>query len=172
MSHIVAGTCREGADPHLLDIEAERFAFGDLPFPSPPTNALTASATPLNNFLAAVQKRMAFRTPLLDSILTFMETAALDIKTDLEGLPVSLYESYAEDASAHLTGLVMMMRRILDEAQSDKSADYEAELLVGRTALFISRSSSFLQDLAAASVIDTGESRVHATRIFTYVAIR
>jgi hypothetical protein len=115
---------------------------------------------------------MAFRTPLLDSILTLMETAALDIKTDLEGLPVSLYESYAEDASAHLTGLVMMMRRILDEARSDKSADYEAELLVGRTALFISRSSSFLQDLAAASVIDTGESRVHATRIFTYVAIR
>lgn len=158
-----AGEALRGSPGLTTDTILSSFIFSEMPFPSAPTYALTASATPFNNFLSTIQKRGALRTPLLDEILVTLETAAKDLKQDISGLPSNLYTSYGTKVQDTLRRLVTSLSTVLEdvaiEGEDNKSA-IEAEILVGRVALYLARQSDCLADLTAEAGSDLGKSVV------------
>jgi hypothetical protein len=150
-----AGTkIRSGQE--TTDNDPEAFMFSDISFPS--AAGLTGSSTTFNTFLSTLQKRSSFRTPLLDSVLAVLETAATDIKADLAGLPPSLYDDYRGKLGSALDALVKVLGDVLAEAggHRDATGSVEAELFIGRVALCLAHTSAFLPDLVGITGVDLG----------------
>lgn len=136
------------------DNDPEVFTFTDISFPS--AAGLTGSSTAFNGFLSTLKKRSSFRTPLLDSVLGGLESAAADIKKDLTGLPESLFDDYRGKLSSALDALVKALGDVLAEAggHRDATGSVEAELFIGRVALYLGHSSSFLGDLVGVTGVN------------------
>jgi hypothetical protein len=126
-----------------------------------PTHALTASSTSFNTFLLTTQKRAALRTPLLDAVLVELENSAKDLQADMQGLPHTLYESYGVQAEKALTSLVKRLERVLDstgpQRGDGKGDSVDAEMFVGRVALYLARQSEFLNYLSGESNVELGQ---------------
>ena len=132
----------------MSDTIPDKFTFAEPPFPTA-TSALTSSAASFNTFLGAIRKQKAGRTPLLDAVLSALESKATALRDDSRDLPESLYKHYGENVEQALTALVQTLRTALDGLagkEGDKAID--GELLVGRVSIFLARSSTFLSDLS------------------------
>ena len=145
----------------ILEINSESFIFSEMPFPSAPTHALTASSTSFNTFLATVKKRGAMRTPLLDAVLVELETSAKDLRADMRNLPRTLYEAYGGQVEKALERLVKRLERVLESMGphrgDGKGETVDAEMFVGRVALYVAKQSEFLDDLSGEADIQLGE---------------
>lgn len=146
---------RSGAETQ--DNDPAAYMFADVAFPS--ASGLAGSSSGFGTFLGTLKKRAGHRTPLLDSVLDVLEAAAADIAADLGGLPTSLYGDYAEKLGSALNALVQALGDVLADAggHRDKTGSVEAELFVGRVALYIAQSSRFLQDLSGSTGVDLGK---------------
>lgn len=152
-----ADKIRSGAETQ--DNDPAGHMFSDVAFPS--ASALAGSSgTGFATFLDTLKKRATHRTPLLNSVLDALESAASDISKDLGGLPRTLYGDYAGKLTSALNALVQALGDVLAEAggHRDKTGSVEAELFVGRVALYLSQSSGFLADLSGATGVDLGKS--------------
>ena len=124
------------------------------------STTLAGSTASLDSFLVAVRKRRSGRTPLLDSILTSLEDQAKTLREDLTDLPAPLRAEYGRRVETTIRELATHLRAQLDEAQNRPEESWQkisAELLVGRMALYLAKSSGCLRDLAGESSIDAGE---------------
>ncbi|ORX35220.1 hypothetical protein BD324DRAFT_82122 [Kockovaella imperatae] len=148
------------------------FTFVDLPFPAATSMALS-SANSLNGFLSAVRKRKLGRTPLLDSVVSSLESAAKTLHDDSQGLPDAIFSSYAEQVQQTQRKLVGTLSAALESSSdSEAIAKVDAELLIGRVALFLAKSSSFLPDLYM-NTVDSGPAvdelvKLHITSVQTW----
>lgn len=151
-----AAQVRSGQDSGL-DNHCEAFMFSDIHFPA--VSAGTGS-TGTEHFLSSLKKRALFRTPLLDGIMALLEDAAQNIKLDLAGLPSSLYADYREKLKSALHALVKVLDDVLADAggHRDATGSVEAELFVGRIALYLVHASPFLSDLVGGTEVDLSES--------------
>lgn len=143
-----ADKIRSGAE--VADNSPAGYMFADVAFPS--ASALAGSSgAGFASFLGNLKKRAAHRTPLLDGVLDGLEAAAADIAADLAGLPPSLGTDYGSKLGGALGALVHALNDVLSEAggHRDKTGSIEAELFVGRVALFLAHGSSFLADLGS-----------------------
>lgn len=152
-----ADKIRSGAE--RTDNEPEAYMFSDIGFPS--AAGMTGTNAGFNTFLATLKKRSSFRTPLLDAVLGVLETSASDIKNDLVGLPRTLYDDYRGKLSYALEALVDVLGDVLAAVggHRDATGSVEAQLFVGRVALCLAHTSSFLTDLVGATGVD-----VHKTQ--------
>lgn len=150
-----AAQVRSGQDSGL-DNHCEAFMFSDIHFPA--VSAGTGG-TGTEHFLSSLKKRALFRTPLLDGIMGLLEDAAQDIKLDLAGLPSSLYGDYREKLKSALHALVKVLDDVLADAggHRDATGSVEAELFVGRIALYLVHASPFLPDLVGGTEVDLSE---------------
>ncbi|BEJ01631.1 hypothetical protein CcaverHIS631_0603130 [Cutaneotrichosporon cavernicola] len=143
-----ADKIRSGAE--VQDNDPATYTFADVAFPS--ASALAGSSgAGFATFLRNLKKRAARRTPLLDSVLDGLEAAADDIAADLAGLPKNLGDDYRSKLGGALGALVHALNDALSEAggHRDKTGSIEAELFIGRIALFLAHASPFLSDLGA-----------------------
>lgn len=156
---------RSGQDC-AMDNDCEAFMFSAIHFPA--VSAGTGSSG-TEAFLASLKKRAMFRTPLLDGIMAQLEDSAQDIKLDLAGLPHSLYGDYREKLTSALHALVKVLHDVLADAggHRDATGSVEAELFVGRIALYLVHASPFLSDLAGDTEVDLGESPRNLISLFT-----
>ncbi|GMK59894.1 hypothetical protein CspeluHIS016_0901110 [Cutaneotrichosporon spelunceum] len=137
-----ADKIRSGAE--VQDNDPAAYTFADVTFPS--ASALAGSSgAGFAAFLGNLKKRVAHRTPLLDSVLSGLESAAADIAADLTGLPQNLGDDYRSKLGG--TGSI------------------EAELFIGRVALFLAHASPFLSDLGA---VGTDMPRARAALMETH----
>ena len=121
---------------------------------------LSTSQTALTSFYLLLKKRSAYRTPLLDTVLVALEEAAADLKADMRGLPDELYGDYRERAGDALTRAVKVLERLLESMgpeRGDGVHGIEAELLVGRVALYLAKASTFLEDIGGEAKVKHGE---------------
>ena len=138
----------------------------ELKFPAAPSTSLSTAhnhTSALNTFVSTLKKRSTHRTPLLDSTLDVIEEAAASLKADMQGLPKGLIDNYREQVSLALDKLVQVLEKVLESMGSgrgDGKRGIEAELFVGRVALYLGRSSSFLGDIVWEAEVDTGEVRM------------
>ncbi|KAK4690039.1 conserved oligomeric Golgi complex subunit 1, partial [Tremellales sp. Uapishka_1] len=142
------------------DVQPESFLFSDIHFPSVSTS--TSHATAFSSFITSLQKRSSYRTPLLDSVLLLLEDSAKELKGDMKSLPKSLVDDYKSKVEDMLTGLVKVLERILGSMgakRGDEKQGVEAELFVGRVALYLTRSSKFLDDVVGGSGVDLGPTK-------------
>jgi hypothetical protein len=154
---------RAGRDK--VDNDPEAFMFSDIAFPS--VAGVTGTSTAFNSLLGTLRKRTAFRTPLLDSVLSSLESAAASIKDDLADLPEPLLDDYRAKIVTALDALVKAFSDVLADAggHRDATGSVEAEMFVGRVALYLIHTSSFLPDLNLPGV-DLGElSRSSANKL-------
>jgi hypothetical protein len=118
-----------------------------------------ANNNSLESFYAGLKKRSSGRTPLLDSTLSVLESAAQALKTDMSILPSSLAEEYGKSLTSALDKLVTVLRNMLEKLQKAEGVkDVEASLFLGRIAVYLGRQSSFLSDLVGEAKLDTGRS--------------
>lgn len=112
--------------------------------------------------MSGLKKRNGYRTPLLDRVLTILESLAKELQADVEGLPENLVNAYSELVSIGLEQAVVVLRRILDKLKEgdDGEKSVYAELLVGRISLFLARQSSFLSDLTGRRIDSSGKLMV------------
>ncbi|WVF65857.1 hypothetical protein IAT40_000594 [Kwoniella sp. CBS 6097] len=131
------------------DTNTDSFLFADLVFPSAPAPSFstTAHGTAFNTFRSTLKKRINYRTPSLDTALVVLETFAKTLKSDMHQLPESLCKVYEGKVKITLKEIVRVFEEILDGIQLEKRDGIEAELLIGRAALYLGRSSSFLEDI-------------------------
>ncbi|WVW80227.1 hypothetical protein I302_102205 [Kwoniella bestiolae CBS 10118] len=144
------------------DTSPESFLFSDIPFPSGPSAAFSASShnTAFTTFRSTLRKRSSYRTPLLDTVLSGLEESAKSIKEDMLDLPSSLYDDYSIQIKDALDGLIKVLEKVLESMGStrgDGKDGIEAELSVGRVALYLSKESGFLGDVAGYGKIDRDE---------------
>ncbi|KLT41250.1 hypothetical protein CC85DRAFT_286686 [Cutaneotrichosporon oleaginosum] len=139
-----ADKIRSGVE--VPDNNPASYTFSDITFPSASTLAGSSGAG-FTSFLGNLKKRAAQRTPLLDSVLGGLEEAAADIAADLAGLAMG----DGGRLGGALGALVHALYDVLSEAggHRDKTGSVEAELFVGRVALFLAHGSSFLSDLGS-----------------------
>ncbi|OCF31631.1 hypothetical protein I317_06120 [Kwoniella heveanensis CBS 569] len=132
-----------------VDTNADSFLFSDLVFPSAPAPSFstTSQGTAFNTFRATVKNRINYRTPSLDNTLEILEDFAKTLRSDMYQLPDNLCKVYKGKAQTTLKEIVRVLEVILDEVGSGKSDAIEAELVVGRIALYLGKSSSFLGDI-------------------------
>lgn len=153
------------AGEESLDNDPERFIFSDITFPPAPVSSIGAAtnSTAFTTFLSTVHKRASFRTPLLDSVLTVLESAASDLKADLAGLPETFYGEYRTKVTTALDAFVNSLGDVLAAVggHRDATGSVEAELFVGRVALYVVHTSPFLADL-------TGDTGVDLCRCFVW----
>jgi hypothetical protein len=112
-------------------------------------------------FLSGVKRRASYRTPKLDTVLSVLEHAAADLKADMAGLPSAMYADYQTRAEEMLCRLIAVTEKVLGSmgpARGDGKLGVEAEIFVGRVALFLAKSSDFLQDVAGEAGVETSES--------------
>lgn len=125
----------------------EKHLFSEISFPST-TTTLNTPAVTVPSFIAALKKRSAHRTPILDGILSALEAAVAAIKADRQGLPGQVCEAYTDMVGTTLQDLVDKLRKQLDAAAKiEGERKMYGELLVGRVALFIATTSSMFSDL-------------------------
>ncbi|KAL7424679.1 hypothetical protein Q5752_000363 [Cryptotrichosporon argae] len=139
----------------------ESWAFSDMAFPTAPLH-VTAHTTTFTSFVSALKKRGVRRSPLLDSVLLAFEDAATDLKADMRGLPSGLWVDYRAKAQGMLDDLVNVLARLLESvgaARGDGKDGVEAELFVGRVALYLAKSSPFLVDVVGEAVVDLEGTR-------------
>lgn len=159
-----ADKIRSGAE--VQDNDPAAYTFADVTFPS--ASALAGSSgAGFAAFLGNLKKRVAHRTPLLDSVLSGLESAAADIAADLTGLPQNLGDDYRSKLGGALGALVHALNDVLSEAggHRDKTGSIEAELFIGRVALFLAHASPFLSDLGA---VGTDMPRARAALMETH----
>ncbi|TXT07513.1 hypothetical protein VHUM_03233 [Vanrija humicola] len=146
------------AGEESLDNDPEKFIFSDIAFPPAPVSSIGAgtNSAAFNTFLSTVQKRASFRTPLLDSVLTVLESAASDLKADLAGLPETFYGEYRTKVTTALDAFVNSLGDVLAAVggHRDATGSVEAELFVGRVALYVVHTSPFLTDLTGDTGVD------------------
>jgi hypothetical protein len=125
------------------------FAFSDLAYPTIPTSALSTSgqSTSLQPFLASLRQRSSGRTPLLENVLSSLESASAALKMDSEGLSGDLRTKYQAGVDHALQRLVKVLQDALSSALGYERV-VECSLFVGRVALYIATSSSIVDDLA------------------------
>jgi hypothetical protein len=147
--------------------------FSEINFPSSPTTTLNSShnhSAALNTFIIALKKRSSYRTPLLDSVLTSLEDFATSLKADMPGLPKRLIDDFRERVGTSLEMLVQVLGKVLESMGPGRGGGkhgIEAELFVGRVALYLAKSSSFLRDVAGDAEVNTGKcSRNQAEYLF------
>lgn len=130
------------------------FAFSDLTYPSIPTAALTSTgqSTSLHPFLASLRQRSSGRTPLLDDVLSSLESASAALKRDAEGLSGDLRSQYQAGVEDALERLVKVLQDALSSTSGYERV-VERSLFVGRVALYIDTSSRMVDDLAG--TVDT-----------------
>ncbi|RXK41345.1 hypothetical protein M231_01250 [Tremella mesenterica] len=141
-----------------LDINADTFLFSDLSFPSSSVSALSASSqnASFSSFTDTLKKRVSLRSPKLDVILTDLEDSAADIKKDLVQLPPELHGQYRQELGESLRTLGDVLQSASEAVETrDKFNGVEAELFVGRVALYLVKASTFLSDLSQHASYDT-----------------
>ena len=107
-----------------------------------------------------MKKRTVYRTPLLDSVLVALESAALDIKSDIGELPGKLLKEYRNQLSGALDALIRALEKVLESmgpGREDGRSGVDAEIFVGRVALYLGKSSSLLGDLVGETRAQLGE---------------
>ncbi|WVQ93491.1 hypothetical protein IAU59_000565 [Kwoniella sp. CBS 9459] len=131
------------------DTNMDTFLFSDLVFPSAPAPAFstTSHGTAFTNFRSTLKKRINYRTSSLDHVLVAMEEFAKSLKSDMHQLPDALRKVYEEKVQGTLKEVVRVLEGILDSVEAEKGDGVEEELLVGRVALYLGKSSSFLFDI-------------------------
>ncbi|WWD16437.1 hypothetical protein CI109_100863 [Kwoniella shandongensis] len=147
-------------DPQESDNIPDSFLFSDITFPSAPAMSFSAAShnSAFTSFLSTLKKRTSYRTPLLDQVLSSLESAAAAIKADMEGLPSALHDGYVSKVKTALDDLVKALEKVLESMGSvrgDGKGGVEAEMFVGRVALYLAKSSSFLVDLTGAEEVDS-----------------
>ncbi|KAL1411795.1 hypothetical protein Q8F55_002762 [Vanrija albida] len=146
------------AGEESVDNDPEKFIFSDIAFPPAPVSSIGAAtnSSAFTTFLSTVQKRASFRTPLLDSVLTVLESAASDLKADLAGLPETFYGEYRSKVTTALDAFVNSLGDVLAAVggHRDATGSVEAELFVGRVALYVVHTSPFLTDLTGDTGVD------------------
>ena len=133
------------------------FTFSDLTFPSAPASTLKPSHTAFDTFVSTLKKRTSHRTPLLDAVLIVMEDAAAGLKADMHILPSSLVAQYRDRVKSALDTLVNVLKKVLElvgPGRGDGKFSIEAEMFVGRVALYLAKSSTFLRDVVAETEVD------------------
>ena len=81
----------------------------------------------------------------------------------MQDLPRGLYDDYRERANGALRSLVKVLEKVLASMgpeRGDGRDGVEAELFVGRVALYLAKSSSFLRNISGETEIDTGVSLI------------
>lgn len=126
--------------------DVDSFAFSDLNYPTIPTTALAGASTSLQPFLSSLKQRSSGRTPLLDSVLTSLETASSALRRDTESLTGDLRVGYQSGAEEALRRLVQVLQDALSAITQERVV--ECSLFVGRVALYLATTSSVLGDLA------------------------
>jgi hypothetical protein len=126
--------------------DVDSFAFSDLAYPTIPTSALAGASTSLQPFLASLRQRSSGRTPLLDSVLGSLESAAVALRKDSEGLVGDLRGQYQSGVGDAVRRLVNVLRDALSSIAQERSV--ECSLFVGRVALYLATASSVFGDLA------------------------
>lgn len=151
------------AGKETADHDPEAYMFADIAFPT--VSSVAGGGATFNTFLDTLKKRAAYRTPSIENVLSNLERSASDIKSDLLGLPDDLYEDYRSKLGGALDALVNALRDVLADVggHRDAKGSIEAELFVGRLALYLANSSNFLVDL---SVRDDDQSE--SNRYQTY----
>lgn len=143
----------------------EQFTFSDLAFPTMPSSSLVAPHTSVSSFLQNIKRRTARRTPTLDRVLAAIEKAAAEIKADSHGLPPEMYAEYTASAERMLQDLAKTLERLLNGIGAPESKEGEestqpsvaAEMFVGRVALYLGSTSSFLEDIRGGTELASGE---------------
>lgn len=143
----------------VSDNEPETHMFADIAFPS--AAGIAGSGAGFNSFLASLMRRSSYRTPILDEVLSGLESSASDIKADLTDLPSTLYDDYRGKLSVALAALVGVLRDTLSSVggHRDAKGSVEAELFVGRVALYLAHTSSFLTDLVGTTGVDVDKTK-------------
>lgn len=150
----------------VADLVPEQIAFSDLAFPTMPSSSLAAPHTSFSSFLQNINRRTAKRTPKLDRVLVAIEKAAAEIRADSHGLPQGMYAEYTESARHMLQDLAKSLERLLADVAKPGGQDGEtlaeqpvaAEMFVGRVALYLGSTSSFLSDIKGGTELVSGES--------------
>ncbi|WVQ78802.1 hypothetical protein IAT38_000893 [Cryptococcus sp. DSM 104549] len=141
------------------DLNPDSFLFSELSFPSAPAASFSASShnTAFTSFLTSAKKRTSLRTPTLDRILLALESSAASIRSDMRGLPASLQAAYQDKVKGALERVVKALEKVLESmgpGRGDSLKGIEAEMLVGRVALYLGKASSFLDDIAGEEDVD------------------
>ncbi|CED83886.1 Low density lipoprotein B-like protein [Phaffia rhodozyma] len=142
------------------DLNPSSFLFSaSIPFPSNAESIPPSTSLPI--FRAALRRRVAGRTALLDGVLREAEAAAGAIKIDLEGLrklaeggegiESTLLGKYKVLATEALEGLAVRLGAVLDD-QSLLADSINTEIFVGRVALHLVSSGSFYSDIMGPGV--------------------
>ncbi|KAK8861647.1 hypothetical protein IAR55_002470 [Kwoniella newhampshirensis] len=147
-----AGESVRSGSSKNADVTPDSLLFSDIAFPSGPAISLSASShnTAFTSFISSLKKRTSLRTPLLDQVISSLESSAAAIKADMQGLPSSLYEAYTGKVKDALQELLKALERVLESmgpTKGDGKGGIEAEIIVGRLALYLAQNSSFLGDL-------------------------
>ena len=130
-----------------VDLNPEQHLFSTTAFPSLSSTLNTPSIT-VPSFVAGLRKRSAYRTPILDGILSTLEKAVAAIKADRQGLPEGVCEAYDTMTRGTLENLVSTLQGQLEIASRvEGEKQIYGELLVGRVALFMATASPLLGDL-------------------------
>lgn len=156
-------------DPISDESDVDAFAFSDLAYPVVPTIALAAGGVPSVNlapFMASLKQRSSGRTPLLGAVLTALEAASGALKEDAKGLTGSLLVEYQSGVKGALEKLRGILEKSLADTPSGEGS-VQSSLFVGRVALYIAKSSSFLGDLAGEDAAVTGEYSLPPSCLFT-----
>ncbi|WWC68540.1 uncharacterized protein I206_102469 [Kwoniella pini CBS 10737] len=136
-----------------IDVSPESYLFSDLAFPMGPS-----TSTAFNNFRSILGKKSSYRTPLLDNVLSTFEEIAISIKDDMSDLPSSLYSEYSSQIKVTLNSLIKVLEKVLDSlgpTRGDGKNGIEAEIFIGRIALYLcTEQSGFLRDIAGYGSID------------------
>lgn len=96
-----------------------------------------------------------------------MEVAGASLKADTQGLPKGLISDYRERVAPALEKLINVLRRVLESMGSgrgDGKHGIEAELFVGRVALYLGKASTFVADIVGDADVATGERISSAIR--------
>lgn len=142
------------------DSHPETFVFSEIAFPPVPTLTFSGplASSSFASFMSTLKKRSALRTPQLDTVLVALEDAATDLKADMQGLPGALYDDYKERLLDMLERLVRALEGLLEATNAEGKAESEAHvpLFIGRTALHLAKSSTFLRDVIGESDAQVG----------------
>lgn len=149
----------------IEDTNPQSFIFTELAFPPAPIHALTASSAPFNAFLSTIKKRAALRTPALDDVLVTLESYALGVKQDIQGLPKALYSIYGRQVEQALRDVVSALQSVLEGlTKREEGKTIEAVMLVGRVGIYLAKQSTFFGDIVGESAVVLGEMQLYLKR--------
>ncbi|KAG8968609.1 hypothetical protein FRC03_006730 [Tulasnella sp. 419] len=172
---------REGSDESTWDANPSAFQFSpsysSQKFDEKGLVALLGASTSIAESKQALRQRVENRTPLLHSTLTRLEQLAGELKDDLSSLEgpsgqtladaTDLSQKYRPEAETTALSVVACMKEILERenvSSASEDTNYRISLFVGRVALELATSSSFIDDLVTGSLhaFQVGMQEVHS----------